>query len=366
MDMDAVPEAQANGKESGPVQPTNSFIRDTIINPTVTYRLQAPVKWIETKKRRRPGHELFSGDGPLYRWQCWQSTSTNAPEVVDHTFVKEPVHRQSGNEKRMKTATGRAPGTLKFRTSGFSSMQNPMPPNAGTGNEVGVDPQSQPGAAAIHPSLMTKRTKSEPVEESSPTANVLPQSGVPVTCSGLGMGSAILPSATPVILPPITSPVSAAAAMPSLPLPPTVVNGRDIPSLPGSQGITPLQGTAGVMAMDTSNDGVNGGAREDVVKGAHHVPGTVAPDGAGLSQQTGDLLVAPALVRGGMGKEGHAHQQQQCSSIAPENADMGMGEGVQEVREAMFSSRAGRVEDVVGTSSGGATSSDAGVCGISR
>ncbi|CAM9185626.1 unnamed protein product, partial [Hapterophycus canaliculatus] len=73
----------------------NTFGRETLIDPALTSALQAPVKWLETKRKRKlEAHEVFSEDPALYRWQCWASLSKN-PNSKDPTFVEDTRFRSS-------------------------------------------------------------------------------------------------------------------------------------------------------------------------------------------------------------------------------------------------------------------------------
>ncbi|CAM9559930.1 unnamed protein product, partial [Scytosiphon promiscuus] len=73
----------------------NTFGRETLIDPALTSTLQAPVKWLETKRKRKlEAHEVFSEDPALYRWQCWASLSKN-PNSKDPTFVEDTRFRTS-------------------------------------------------------------------------------------------------------------------------------------------------------------------------------------------------------------------------------------------------------------------------------
>ncbi|CAM9668219.1 unnamed protein product [Ectocarpus sp. 12 AP-2014] len=77
----------------------NTFGRETLIDPALTSALQAPVKWLETKRKRKlEAHEVFSEDPALYRWQCWASLSKN-PNSKDPTFVEDPRFRAAGRGK---------------------------------------------------------------------------------------------------------------------------------------------------------------------------------------------------------------------------------------------------------------------------
>eukprot|EP00752_Nemacystus_decipiens_P001468 g1444.t1 len=100
----------------------NTFGRETLIDPALTSALQAPVKWLETKRKRKlESHQVFSEDPALYRWQCWASTHQD-PNAKDPTFVEDPRFRTS-DAKGSKPDPGAADN--KFTDAERETKNNP-------------------------------------------------------------------------------------------------------------------------------------------------------------------------------------------------------------------------------------------------
>jgi hypothetical protein len=99
----------------------DSFMRHTVVDPALTYSLQAPVMWVETRKRRRSAVESFSTDPALYRWQCWASRGElgqtgdkfkgkkdDTPRSVERPVVSASKERPSSSGKKEKPSDGAA------------------------------------------------------------------------------------------------------------------------------------------------------------------------------------------------------------------------------------------------------------------
>lgn len=209
----------------------DTFERVTRINDEVTFALQAPVKWIESKKRQRSPLEAWPQSGPLYRWRCWQSLADD-PNTRDPTYCekKEEVVEE---EKKVPVAAKPSPAAV--------NRKRPAPPSVHAGGvpvlggPPGVAAGGRPPAkmAKIEPKLESV-LKAEPVKvegastsmiapgvsntnmdalpTSAKTETLLPSGGPPKPSGAVAMSS--IPVAASNFLPPRNTTTPAALITP--------------------------------------------------------------------------------------------------------------------------------------------------------
>ncbi|CAM9165824.1 unnamed protein product [Choristocarpus tenellus] len=235
--MDTVPAVQENGDDHPEdFSVRNSFSRHTILDPALTCMMQAPVKWIEAKKRKRVLREDFSHDDPaLYRWQCWLSTNAD-PNLKDPTYI--PQCKQWSDTKRHKMSSasratgmpksslqGKPPGSMRLlggssmgvRPASFQTQQKGSSPAVLKGEGGGSSLRPQPAPSTLRVSLLGKRPKLEPVDLGTSTSGGSSSSMATVTNTGPVLSSAALPAATTLpTLPTMLKSVGATGPIPTL------------------------------------------------------------------------------------------------------------------------------------------------------